>query len=66
MPSRRSPVPIVRARTSKSSTTSTLMTCLVILRVLPRPGHVTWADTCQVAGVSPVSAADTGLTPAAA
>ena len=70
MPSRRSPVAIERARTSKSSTTSTLTTvlhsgvCGWSRRRVREPGGMTLLQRCQHAGVSPVSVADTGLTPA--
>jgi hypothetical protein len=54
---------MVVASTSKSSTTSTLIP--VILRDCdPPPGFL--APPCQAAGASPVSAADTVLTPPAA
>src|ERR1700680_242060 len=66
MPSRRSPVPMERARTSKSSATRTLT-------AVPRRsgGEGRWfgvscAQRCQVAGSSQVAAADTGLEPGAA
>ena len=69
MPSRRSPVPIASARTSKSSTTSTLMIfsrpplCAARLSAQGAAGARGLKDT-RSPGVSPVSAADTVLTPA--